>query len=136
MARKPRSDTPNGSASDKPPEPNVAARKDTIRDVCKKLQALESQRKDISEEIASLKQTKIKGDLGMKIGDFNTAYRLYQLEGDDRDQLLDTLRETFEALGVGAQLDFLGAMKEGGEGDEERGTFPGGHGDGEQPSMQ
>src|SRR3546814_10647644 len=56
-----------------------------------------------------LKQTRIKGDLGMKIADFNAAYRLYKLEDDDRDTFLDAIRETFEALGIGQQLDWLKA---------------------------
>jgi len=88
---------------------NSGARSQTIQDVCRRLTALESERKAISDDIRSLKQTEIKGNLGMKISDFNVALRLYQLEGDDRDELLSTVRETFEALGIGEQLDWLKA---------------------------
>ena len=112
---------------------NVGARKDIIVSVMKEVTALEGERKEIGEKIRSLKNTKIKGDLGMKIGDFNIALRLYNLEGNDRDELLDTVRETFEALGVGDQLDWVQASNrmtagasvevegDGEEGDEEEG---------------
>lgn len=89
------------------PGHNAQARKKIIRDVCRELVQLEGKRKEIGEKISELKNTKIKGDLGMKIADFAMAYRLYQLEGEDRDKLFDTLRETFQALGVGAQLDWI-----------------------------
>ncbi len=86
---------------------NSKVRADIIIEVCRKVSTLESKRKLIGEEIREIKNKNIKGDLGIKIGDFNVAYRLYQLEGEARDQLLDTIRETFAALGVGQQLDWL-----------------------------
>src|ERR1700723_1092400 len=86
---------------------NVANRAEVIRQVCCDLANLETERKTIGARISELKQKRIKGDLGMKIADFAVAYRLYGLEQDDRDTLFDTLRETFEALGVGTQLGFL-----------------------------
>lgn len=89
---------------------NVKARKGIIRDACRRIASLEEQRKAISQDIASIKQTHVKGDLGMKISDFNLAYRLYKLEGDDRNTCLDTLAECFDALEVGAQLNFLNAV--------------------------
>jgi hypothetical protein len=88
---------------------NSSARRQVILDVCADLASLEARRGEITEEISSLKSQRIKGDLGMKISDFNAAYRLYRLEDADRDIFLDTLRETFEALGVGGQLDFIKA---------------------------
>jgi len=88
---------------------NVANRAEVIRQVCVDLAALDAERQSISANIRELKQKRIKGDLGMKIADFAVAYRLYQLEQDDRDTLFDTLRETFSALGVGEQLDWLKA---------------------------
>ena len=89
---------------------NAALRADAIRSVCTELAGLEAQRDEIGEQIRSVKQTKIKGDLGMKIADFNAAFRLYKLEDDDRSTFLDTLRETFEALGIGMQSSFLGVL--------------------------
>ncbi len=90
---------------------NVGVRREIILDVFRKVTALEAERKTITDEISNIKQTRIKGDLGMKIADFNAAMRLHKLEGDDRDQMLTTLQETFDALGVGEQLDFVAAME-------------------------
>jgi hypothetical protein len=94
---------------------NSSARRQVILDVCADLASLEARRGEITEEISSLKSQRIKGDLGMKISDFNAAYRLYRLEDADRDIFLDTLRETFEALGVGGQLDFIKAGEKAGK---------------------
>lgn len=91
-------------------EARVSNRAETIRDACKQITELEGERKSIGEAIRAVKQTLVKGDLGMKIGDFNAALRLYKLEGDDRAEFFDTLRETFEALGIGGQLDFINAL--------------------------
>ncbi len=90
---------------------NSKDRKRIINEAIGEIATLAAQRKAISEQIASIKAEKIKGHLGMKIADFNAAYRLSQLEGEDRDEFFDTLRETFEALGEGGQLDFIDAMK-------------------------
>jgi len=90
---------------------NIKARAEIIQEVCRKVSELEAKRKQIGADISELKNKRIKGDLSMKIGDFNIAYRLYNLEGDARDELLDTVRETFNALGVGEQLDWLQASE-------------------------
>jgi uncharacterized protein (UPF0335 family) len=96
---------------------NAKARKKVIVNTIRRLEALEAERKLVSEQIAEIKAKEIKGDLGMKITDFNVARRLYALEGEDRRELFATLRETFSALGAGDQLDFIDAMRgEKGEG--------------------
>ena len=71
--------------------------------------------KTIREELNEYKQKHIKGDLGMKLADFAAVYRVSQLEVEDRDHLLDTLREGFAALGIGEQSDFLGALDKAAE---------------------
>lgn len=86
-------------------------RKQTIVDAIKRISALEGERKSIGEDIRSVKNKLIKGELKMKIGDFNVAMRLYNLEGEDRNELLDTIHETFNALGIGDQLDWLKASE-------------------------
>jgi len=87
---------------------NVAARGDIIKRCCSEIAGLEAERKTIGDQIRAIKQKQIKGDLGMKIADFNAALRLHSLEDEARDEFFDTLRETFQALGVGQQLNFLG----------------------------
>jgi hypothetical protein len=97
---------------------NSKARAKVIRSACKELASLEAQRDEINSSMRGIRQTKIKGDLGMKLADFNAAYRLYKLEDDARSTFFDALRETFEALGVGSQLSFLGAMETTAAGEE------------------
>lgn len=88
---------------------NSAARASTIRDII-------DQRRKIEGQIAELmvvrkkNQGRIKSDLGMKVADFNALYRIAELETEDRDQFIDTLREGFAALGIGQQSSFLSAM--------------------------
>lgn len=86
---------------------NSQSRAQTIQECVREITKLEAQRRSIAEKIREIKQSRIKGELDMKIGDFNAALRLYQLEGEDRDQFFDALRETFAALGIGGQLDWL-----------------------------
>lgn len=93
-------------------DPQKEQRAEAIRETCAELQRLLDERAAITEQMKSLRNTRIKGDLGMKISDFNVAFRLYQLEHEDRDSLLDTLRECFSALGVGDQLNWLDAVAE------------------------
>jgi hypothetical protein len=88
---------------------NSAARADTIRMAVRELARMEGEVQALNAEIRQFKSTHIKGDLGMKIADWNAVYRVSQLETEDRDQLLDTLREGFEALGIGQSLDWVAA---------------------------
>jgi len=86
---------------------NSAARAETIRAAARYINERHADLKAIREEVAAYKATHIKGDLGMKISDFNALLRVYQLEGEDRDEFLDTLREGFAALGIGGQMDWV-----------------------------
>jgi hypothetical protein len=75
----------------------------TVRDV----NQLEAERREIGEKIRIIKLTRIKGRLGMKIGDFNAGFRAYALEGSDRDSFLAAQKEVFESLGVGEMVDWV-----------------------------
>lgn len=88
---------------------DAKARKKIILETIKGAAEIEAKVAALNEQKRELIQSNIKGKLGMKIADFAAARRVYSLEQEDRDQFFDTLRETFEALGVGAQLDFLAA---------------------------
>jgi hypothetical protein len=92
-------------------EVRLSNRAAIIQQACKQILALEAERKAVSSELAEVKAKLIKGDLAMKIADFNTLLRLYKLERDDRDQLIDVLREGFRALGIGESVDFIAAME-------------------------
>lgn len=100
----------DGGDDARPEMSNSALRADTIRSAARWLAEHEAEVKLLREEIAAYKQTHIKGDLGFKLSDWNTLYRFYSLEDDDRAALLDTIREGFAALGVGEQGSFLDAM--------------------------
>ena len=91
-------------------EVRAEARAGIIRNACRWIADKEAEKKAIGEEIAEYKQKHIKGDLGFKMADFNAIYRVSKLQIEDRDKLIDTLREGFLALGIGEQGSFLGAL--------------------------
>lgn len=90
---------------------NSAARRTTIREAVEWIASKERERKKIGAEINEYKQKHIKGDLGFKLADFNAVYRVSQLEAEDRDALLDTLREGFAALDINQTLDWVAAVE-------------------------
>jgi len=89
---------------------NSEARAATIRDVARRIVQLKGERKAIAEQITEARG-EIKG-LDIKMADFNVALRLYELEVEDRDAALDGLHESFAALGIGGQLDWVAAIKD------------------------
>jgi hypothetical protein len=103
---------------------NSAARADTIREAARWLRDREAEVASLREDIAGYKKTHIQGDLGFKLSDWNTLYRLYGLEGDDRDKLIDTIREGFAALGVGEQLDWIKEAERADRGTKPNGAAP------------
>lgn len=90
---------------------NSKMRRAIIREVCEEVVKLEAERAEITASIATLVNTKIKGQLGFKKGDFNAALRIYKLDREDRAEFLDTLEETFSALGIGKTLDWIEAAQ-------------------------
>ena len=96
-------------------EINGEARAGIIRDACQWIAGQEAEIKTLREGIAEYKSKHIKGDLGFKMADFNAIYRVSKLEVEDRDKLIDTLREGFAALEIswdGDQSSFVGALDE------------------------
>lgn len=104
-----------GDDDDRQEMTNGGGRAETIRAAVAWLAERQAEVKAINAEIAEYRQKHIKGDLGFKLADWNAFFRVSQLEVEDRDQLIDTLREGFEALGIGEQSSFLGAMEQGGD---------------------
>lgn len=111
MAKHLTADAPETPLEAEPTGHSPSNRKTIIIDVIRRLSILEAERKALSDEMREIRNREIKGDLGMKLSDFNVARRLYLLEGDDRRQMLSTIRETFDALGVGEQLDWITATE-------------------------
>ena len=56
----------------------------------------------LRERKAEIKHEKVKAH-GIKLADFNTVLRWWNLESEDRDQTIDNIRICCEALGVGGQ---------------------------------
>ncbi len=114
MARgRPRKDQearPIDGGADAPQETsNSAARADVIRAAVRFIADMNAEIKALREELNEYKQKHIKGDLGFKLADFNAIYRVSQLEVEDRDKLLDTIKEGFAALGIGQSVDWVAA---------------------------
>ena len=89
---------------------NSAARKHTIRDIKTKLDDVNSRIAELMEERKRVKG-RIKSELGWKVAGWNVMTRFADLEDEPRDVLFDTLREGFDALGVGGQASFLDALE-------------------------
>ena len=58
--------------------------------------------------------------LGLKAIDFNVALRLYELEAEDRNSSLDSIRECCEALGIGETVDWVKAVQNEDTGTEQK----------------
>ncbi len=84
---------------------NVGETKQLIAGAAQEIIQLEAQIAGIREEITEVRG-RIKGT-GIKMKDFNVAKRLYELEGDERNDALDSIRLCCEALGVGSQGDLF-----------------------------
>ncbi len=101
----------NGQDDERTELSNAGARADTIRAAVRYIADKSAEIKALREELNEYKQKHIKGDLGFKLADFNAIYRVSQLEVEDRDKLLDTLREGFAALGIGGSVDWVAAAE-------------------------
>jgi len=98
------------SAADHPIS-NSASRAETIREAVRWLAERESEVKALNAEINEYRMKHIKGDLGFKLADWNAIYRVSQLEIEDRDTLLETIREGFAALHIGGVMDWVAAAE-------------------------
>lgn len=90
---------------------NSAARADTIRAAVRWIAERRAEVKALNAEINEFMLKTVKGDLGFKIADFNAIYRVSQLEVEDRDILLETIREGFAALNIGGVMDWVAAAE-------------------------
>ena len=84
---------------------NVADINKTIRKAAQRIIKLKAEKAEIQAVINEVK-SEVKSQ-GIKLTDFNIALRVYELEGDDRNETLDNLRICFEALGLGHQSEMF-----------------------------
>jgi len=102
------------SAETAAPAPTKSNRAELIRGCVAEINRLQAEKDSIGEQIREVK-ARVKGELDMKISDFNVALRLAKLENDDRDGMLDTIRECFLALGIGEQGSLFPEKKGNGD---------------------
>lgn len=93
---------------------NSGARRDCLLKAMNEIDELEGKVSEIREKIKKIRHTKIKGELGMSIGDFNLLRKLkakqYSEDGGF-DSTIDTLKEGFEILDLGVTLDWVDALE-------------------------
>lgn len=80
-----------------------------VRAINNDLNEVQSRIAVLMEERKKIKG-RIKAELGWKVADFNAMKRLADLEPEDRDQMLDTIRIGFDALSIGMQHGFLDVL--------------------------
>jgi hypothetical protein len=93
------------------PQSNSAARADLIREAVQQQADFDAALKTLNAEVREFKTKTIKGDLGFKLADWAAVYRVSQLADEDRDTLLETVREGFAALGIGQSVDWVTAAQ-------------------------
>jgi hypothetical protein len=97
--------------SEDQPLSNRKARTEVIQETARELAILEAEKKVIVDKINVLKTANIKGVLGMTMRAFNANYALYKLEEDVQSKFALDFRECWNALKIGAQLDWVEAAE-------------------------
>lgn len=84
---------------------NSKERAAIISEVVANIIRLKGEKQAVQEEITE-QRARVKA-LGVKAIDFTVALRLYELEVEDRNASLDSIRECCEALGIGETVDWV-----------------------------
>lgn len=88
------------------PESNMKARNEIQRECAQRMREIKAERKDLNEDAAAIRERL--QEAGINVKAFEAALRLADAEDTAaRDDYLDGLRESLEALGVGEQGDFI-----------------------------
>lgn len=82
--------------------PALAARAIIIREVMQELDRLDGEIKTLQDERTRVKTERIRGELKMDLADFALLRKLAGMADQQREALLETLREGFAALKLGA----------------------------------
>lgn len=123
---------PAAAAPEMSPEERASARAECIRRHKQNFDTLAAERRGFQEQakgkgkqISNLFRL-MKNDLGMDREDAEKAFLLVDLEVDNRDRTINTIREIFQACGVNQQTDFLGVLdQDGAAGGEKAATSEG-----------
>ena len=100
-----------GQGDDASPPANSAARAEIIREACQTCEEFERQIDGLKAEIKAVIETRVVAGLGMKKRDFALARKLYAFDQSERDGTFDAIRECFNALGIGQQVNWLDAVE-------------------------
>lgn len=96
----------NLASSEAPTTSNATAIKSDLLSAARAITGIRAKIAELREEENEIKQTKVKAN-GIKLADFNTVLRWWNLEDDDRNETLDNIRICAEALNVGAQASLF-----------------------------
>lgn len=88
---------------------NEMSRSEVIREIKKLLDECDDKAAALAATRKRIK-SRIKTELGYKLGDWDAMVRLAELDEDRRTDLMIALREGFDALNVGEQHSFLEAI--------------------------
>lgn len=87
-------------------EHNSKERAKIISECGTQMKSIMSQRKDLNEEASEIRERL--RDNGIDVKSFMAALRLSEMDDTNaRDNYLDGLKESFRALGMGGQLDWV-----------------------------
>lgn len=87
-----------------------------FREVNRKLDSIAVRRQALADEEKVIKQTLIKGELGMKVKHFMVGREYAAMDPEFRSDLFGAIREQFDATTKdGQQVDFLKVMQEADE---------------------
>lgn len=104
------------SGSETQPTAAAASGHNSKEQMASLVRAINNDLNEVQSRIAVLMEERkkikgrIKAELGWKVADFNAMKRLADLEQEDRDQMLDTIRIGFDALSIGMQHGFLDVL--------------------------
>ncbi len=94
---------------------NSGARRDCFLSAMNEIDDLEGEIAERREKIKKIRHTKIKGELGMPIGEFNLLRKLKARQASEDggfNSTIDALKEGFQILDLGVTLDWVEAMKQ------------------------
>ena len=93
----------NGNAGDAPTAGhNFGDLKRDLMLAAQEIAKIDAEIAELRERKTEIKQAKVKAH-GIKLADFNTVVRWWQLENEDRNTTIDNIRLCCEALDIGGQ---------------------------------
>ena len=95
------------SASDGPSaDHNIKEINKIIQDAVKRETTLRAKRDEINADIRHVRAA-VKAE-GIKMDAYRLAYKLHNMEDNDRDEHLDSMKIAFQAMNIGFQADMFG----------------------------